>query len=72
MLCGLQVKARLLPPPALVYDKPMNVGGLGWDMRSSHFHKPAVMASYGIASFADFRRCGRGLQDEGSLEVRLE
>ena len=70
MLCLTQVEARVLPPPRLQYERDLVPSGSGaWDLRGIRFFVPMELPSYGIAAFADRRRCGRGPDDPGSLDV---
>lgn len=56
----------------LQYRDRQPAGNFGnWDLRNNAFFKPAALTSFGVACFADERRCGRGPTDEGSLEVSL-
>lgn len=66
-----QINARQLAPPILQYRDRLPTGTNGnWDLRNNAFFKPAALTSYGIACFADPRRCGQNNpQDEGSLQV---
>ena len=68
---SVQVDARVLPPPKLIYSSLVDPGpGGSWDLRKVKFMRPAKLLAYGIASFADRRRCGRGAEDPGSLQVQ--
>ncbi|KAK9837636.1 hypothetical protein WJX74_001800 [Apatococcus lobatus] len=69
----MQVNARILPPPQLIYNKqqqPLAVGTSGsWNMVSSTFCEPSGFDSFGIVSFCNERFCGGGQQNPDSLEV---
>lgn len=41
-----------------------------WNLGGNRFMQPASMRSFAVASFADERRCGRGMNDPTSIQAR--
>ena len=71
----VQVNARVLPPPDLMYNKEkplLRIGTAGsWNMTASTFCEPSGFASCGVVSFCNPQQCGGGQQNPHSLEVWL-
>jgi hypothetical protein len=52
-----------------MFTSPLETLNGAWDLRGLSFYQAAPMTSFAVAAFCDERRCGRGLDDEGSLQV---
>lgn len=74
--CLLQVDARQLPPPELVYKddrdraKVMRVGTGEWNLRGLKFHTGATLGPFAVASFdRQDGEAGSGPDQQTSVEV---